>query len=134
MSRLTTAFITLGLACLFTHELDAMTHAEWRLLFVLRDLPDEVASPWFVALHVPLFFAMLWFCYAERESVRFWARVGVAAFLVVHGLLHASLSSHDAYEFDGALSNALIGGAAFCGAVTLALLWRGARAPSEPWG
>jgi hypothetical protein len=45
----------LGLGCLFAHELDAMTQSEWRLLYVLRSLPDATAMPWFVALHVPLF-------------------------------------------------------------------------------
>ncbi len=54
------ALYYIGLACLFTHELDAVTHSEWRLLFGLRDLPDPTAASAFVALHVPLFFLVLW--------------------------------------------------------------------------
>ena len=34
----------LGFATLATHELDAMTQSEWRLLYLLRDLPDPVAG------------------------------------------------------------------------------------------
>ncbi len=49
-----TVFYYLALACLFTHELDAVAHSEWRLLFVLQRLPDATALPWFVVLHVPL--------------------------------------------------------------------------------
>jgi hypothetical protein len=44
----------LMLALLFTHELDAMTQSEWRLLYVLRELSDAQGRWWFVALHVPL--------------------------------------------------------------------------------
>jgi hypothetical protein len=33
--------IQLMLAFIFAHELDAMMHSEWRLLYVLRDLNDE---------------------------------------------------------------------------------------------
>ena len=130
MSGMAAVFYSLGLALLFTHELDAMTHSEWRLLLVLRSLPDEVAAPWFVALHVPLFFAILWLSYAGPERVRHPTRLAVASFLVVHAGLHFLLSSQDAYEFSGALSNGLILGAAACGLAYLAAWWR--RPRDEP--
>ena len=63
---MSTALYYLGLAFLFTHELDAVTHAEWRLLPALRLLPDATASPLFVSLHVLLFFAIIdWTAYAN---------------------------------------------------------------------
>jgi len=112
-----------GLACLFTHELDAVTHSEWRLLFLIRDLPDATASPLFVALHVPLFFAILWLSQTPREHLRSLTRSVVAAFLVVHALLHFTNSSPH-YEFHGALSRALIVSAAASGLAYLILEWR----------
>lgn len=121
------ALYYLGLAFLFTHELDAMTHAEWRLLLVLRDLPDQTASPWFVALHVPMFFAILWLSHSSRPRLREITRTAVASFLVVHAGLHLALSSREAYTFHGVLSNALIFGAAACGAAYLAARWMRAR-------
>lgn len=113
------ALYYLGLACLFTHELDAVTHSEWRLLFVLRSLPSDTASGLFVALHVPLFFVVLWLGSLPRRSVRETARAIVAAFLVLHAVLHFSLSSHPAYTFHGVLSQTLILSAAACGAAYL---------------
>ena len=102
----------LALACLFTHELDAVTHAEWRLLFVLRDLPDPSAEWSFVALHVPLFFAVLCLSHHSDPGISRWTRIAVSGFVVVHALLHALLSGRPEYGFEGWLSNALIFGAA----------------------
>ena len=121
------ALYYLGLACLFTHELDAVTHSEWRLLFVLRNMPDATASPLFVALHVPLFFAILWLSQHRKPRIRDGARMAVAAFLVVHAGLHSSLSSTPQYEFHGALSRGLILSAAVFGTAYLLTRWRSRR-------
>jgi len=126
------ALYYLGLACLFTHELDAVTHSEWRLLFGLRDLPDATASPLFVALHVPLFFAILWLSHHRRPALREGTRMAVAAFLVAHAVLHFALSSTPHYEFHGALSRALIVSAAVFGLATLLTQWRSRRRPGKP--
>ena len=114
----------LGIAFLFTHELDAMTHFEWRLLFGLRSLPDETASPLFVALHVPLFFAILWLSQHGHARVRDATRLVVGAFLVVHAVLHLLLASAPENEFEGVLSYTLILAAGACGAAYLALALR----------
>ena len=124
------AIYYLGLACLFTHELDAVTHSEWRLLFILRDRPDDVASPFFVALHVPLFFAILWLSHFPREAVRNATRVVVAAFLVIHAVLHFINASNPLAEFHGTLSRTLIVSAAACGIAYIVAQLRGARASS----
>ena len=118
----------LGLSALCTHELDAVRHAEWRLLHVLRDLPDELAYPVFVALHLPLFYLFFWLSHHPSPRLRDGFRLAVAAFLVVHGRLHWLLSDAPAYDFAGALSNELILLAAMSGAGYLALVLRGQRA------
>ena len=51
---LRTQLYYLGIAHLLTHEMDAVKHAEWRLLFGLRALGDAVAYPIFLLLHVPV--------------------------------------------------------------------------------
>ena len=124
------ALYYLGLAFLFTHELDGVTHSEWRLLFVLRSLPDAEASTWFVALHVPLFFAILWLSEHPKDRVRETARSVVAAFLVVHAILHFALSGSPSYEFHGALSRVLIVSAGACGLAYL-VVWFMPRTRSE---
>ncbi len=124
------ALYYIGLACLLTHELDAVTHSEWRLIVGLRALTDPTAATTFVALHLPLFFLVLWFSHHSVARVREGTRKVVAAFLVVHGVLHFALSSAPQNTFDSPFSNSLIFGAAFAGAsfLTLALRRRGGNA------
>ena len=111
----------LGLGALFTHELDAMTHHEWRMLPGLASLSDDAARTAFVALHVPLFAGLIALVAAPKERVRTLARLAIAGFLVVHGILHAALSGHPDYEFASSLSSALIFGGALLGAAHLGL-------------
>jgi hypothetical protein len=109
----------LMLACLFTHELDALTQSEWRLLYVLRSLPDALARWWFVAIHVPLFAAMLYFGQHGDAVIQRRARLVIAVFCVIHAGLHWRLRADPLSSFDSGLSWALIGGAALLGALYL---------------
>ena len=111
----------LGLAILLTHEMDAMTHTEWRVLPLTSWLPEGVAQVVFVVMHVPLYALLLWFCFHSRPSVRKAWRFGVGAFLIVHLGLHLLFSGHPHYTFSGPLSLSLIWGAAICGALYLLL-------------
>jgi hypothetical protein len=120
----------LGLACLFTHELDAVTHSEWRLLIGLRSQPDETALPLFVVLHVPLFFTILWLSHFPREVVRNATRIVVAGFLVVHAVMHFSKASDPLDEFEGTLSRTLIVSAAAFGIAYLGMELRRRGRPS----
>jgi hypothetical protein len=104
------ALYSLGLAFLCAHELDAVRHTEWRLLFVLRascfvlrDLPDPRASAAFVGLHVPLFFVILWLSHHRNQQLHSRTRVTVAAFLVVHAGLHFALALAPVTRSTGAL-------------------------------
>jgi hypothetical protein len=117
-------FIHLILALLFTHELDAMTQSEWRLLYVLRDLGDDEGRWWFVAIHVPLFGALIALTHHAHASVQRISRIGLAAFCVVHALLHIRLRNDPLSTFSTPLSWSLILGAAGVGAVYLVLMIR----------
>jgi hypothetical protein len=105
---------TLGLALLFSHELDAVRQHEWRLLFVLRHMPEDTAAQAFIAIHVPFFFLILLAVGASGE-VGFWSRAVISAFLVVHAGLHWSLRDRPKCNFNSGLSRGLIYGAAFVG-------------------
>jgi len=72
---------------LIAHELDAIHKREWRLLFVLRGMPDDPARRAFVLLHVPLFAVLLWFIAHPDAAVRYGTMLGADAFLVVHALV-----------------------------------------------
>lgn len=107
----------LGLALLFTHELDAIRCHEWRLFAVFLRVHDRVSDATayrvFTVLHVPLFFLFLW--YTAQPSRVF--QIVVDLFLVVHLGLHLSLRSHPAYEFRGAFSHGIIAAGGLVGAL-----------------
>ena len=109
----------LMLSVLFTHELDAITQSEWRLLYVLRSLSDEQGRWWFVAIHVPLFWALIALTHHASGHVQRTSRIGVAAFCIIHALLHLHLASDPMSTFSLALSWSLILGAAALGAAYL---------------
>jgi hypothetical protein len=113
----------LGVAALFTHELDAVINAEWRLLFHLRNLPDDPASAWFIALHLPMFFAFFYLGHHKSLRIQTLFRTFVAIFLVIHSVLHFNLSDHPLYQFDSLLSNFYIFGSAAFGCIYLALTY-----------
>ncbi|MGD1912535.1 MAG: DUF6713 family protein [Rivularia sp. (in: cyanobacteria)] len=117
----------LGFATILTHELDAMTQSEWKLLFILRNLPEETASVAFVVLHVPLIAALLWLTNNELKPIKNWSRIGLAAFLVIHSGLHKLLEDSPNYTFNSTLSLGLIYGGGLIGLLYLILVfvsWR----------
>lgn len=111
----------LGLGLLFTHELDAVPNHEWRGMPLLGALPDETGIWVFIAAHVPLFAVLIALVASRNERVRAASRLAIAAFLVLHGFLHALSASDPTYEFSSGLSRFLIFGGAACGALYLVL-------------
>ena len=125
--KILNTLIQLMLAVLFTHELDAMTQSEWHMLYVLRSLNDEQGRWWFVALHIPLFWALIVFTHHSRELVQRLSRTGFAVFCIIHALLHWHLASDPLSTFSSPLSWSLILGAAVLGAAYLGVEARAAK-------
>jgi hypothetical protein len=96
----------LGLALLFTHELDSMPNHEWRVLPLLRSLSESVGETVFIIAHIPIFALTLAYVASLNTRTRKLAR---------HAILHALFSGHPDYEFTSLLSLFLIYGAAVCG-------------------
>ena len=93
------------LATFFTHELDAVKRHEWRVLPLIRALPEWSAEQVFIWAHVPIFLAILWF--GEGETINPF-RQGLATFSVAHVALHWLFRRHPAYEFNNPNSWGLI--------------------------
>jgi hypothetical protein len=98
----------LAFAVLNAHELDAMTQSEWRLLYILRDLPAEQARNLFVLLHIPLIAVIVWATFHRNARIQRWSRTAFCLFMAVHAGLHFSLTHHPAYSFTAPLSVSLI--------------------------
>lgn len=105
----------LGIALLFTHELDAMPNHEWRMLPGLNLLPDALGETTFLVAHVPLFVLVIAFTASLNAKTRETARNIASAFFILHAVLHFWFSGSPAYEFSSLLSGVLIYGSALCG-------------------
>jgi len=116
-----------GLSCLFGHELDAVTHNEWRLLPILNLFDDEAGYVIFVLAHLPLFTGLVWAVTHQSARVRFNAQVSIDVVLILHAVLHWSLSGHDLYTFHTHLSEFLIFSGGLVGLIHLVLMTRMSR-------
>ena len=122
----------LGLAMLFTHELDAMPNHEWRILPLLGATPDDIGFQIFLLAHVPIFAVVIALVASLNARIRIRTRIVVSAFLLAHGLLHAAFGAHPLYEFSSLSSEILIYGSAILGFVYVAMegrerYWRKAQ-------
>ncbi|MEM9621645.1 MAG: DUF6713 family protein [Pseudomonadota bacterium] len=117
----------LAMAFLLTHELDAVQHAEWHLLFVLRTLDPPWAYSAFVLLHIPIVFVLLWLANHANALIRLRFRLVTAGFTLIHAAIHFRLVGSPEYTFEGWLSNGLIFGSAVLGSVYLLLEWMANR-------
>ncbi|WP_414622123.1 DUF6713 family protein [Calothrix sp. CCY 0018] len=113
----------LGFATIITHELYAMTQSEWKLLFVLRSLPEETASLTFVILHIPLIAALLWLTNNQSQTIKNRSRIALTVFLIIHSGLHKLLENNPNYTFNSPLSLALIYGGGLLGLLYLILVF-----------
>ena len=113
----------LGFGTLFTHELDSMLNHEWRVIPVIRALPDETGLIVFVTAHIPIFAFLVALVASKNIRTRQLTRIGIGLFLVFHGLLHLWFKDHPAYEFSSFLSNGLIFGGSVLGLAYLGLEW-----------
>lgn len=111
-----------AISMLLLHEMDAVDKREWRLLFVLRTLPDEGALRWFIGLHVPLFVALLVLVAAVESATVSRIEGGVDVFLILHAALHERIGSHGETAFANNFSRLLIWSAAGLGAAHLVYL------------
>lgn len=107
---MTTFLFYLGFATLVTHEMDAIAHKEWRLLYFFRTLPEDIASTLFVGVHVPLFAALMGLAHYEATIVAQGTKSAIALFLIIHATLHKRLEQHPQYRFHSLLSRSLIYG------------------------
>lgn len=105
----------LGLGFLLTHEMDAMPNHEWRILPILKSLPDNTAELTFLLAHVPILALLIAFVASLNLKTRFLAQRIACGFLILHAALHFTFSGNSSYEFSSPVSTLLIFGAALCG-------------------
>lgn len=110
-------FFYIAFAIFTTHELDAMSKHEWRVLPLTSWLSDEYGFIVFLLFHVPLFAILVGLISSLNRKIRTRSRLVISIFLIVHGILHLLFIGHDKYEFTTVYSNILIFGGALCGLI-----------------
>ena len=111
----------LGMATLFTHEMDAMLNHEWRVLPLTSWLPENSGMLVFTFFHIPLYAVLIALVASKNRKVRFWSRIGVSTFLLIHAALHAFFKDSPSYEFSSVSSLILIFGGGLFGLVHIFL-------------
>lgn len=90
------------------------------MLYILNNLPEQIARNIFVILHVPLFVIILGLTFNEKPVVKEWSRIAFSMFLIIHAGLHKLLENHPLYSFYSPISKGLIFGAGLLGFMYLA--------------
>ena len=124
MSLHVALFVT-TLALLLVHELDAMRCHEWRIFPVLEKMGDRPAMLWFVWLHVPLIWLILWFGAGAITAGGNGFSLTMCIFAVLHALVHWLYERHPACEFRNPLSRSIIWSCAAAGALGIAARFAG---------
>jgi len=128
IKKLKDIVLYIGVAMLMTHELDAVMNQEWRVLPLTSWLDPEIGYEVFLWFHVPLFTLILALLSNSSERIRAVTSKVLAAFLIVHSVLHVAFSDHEHYEFSSLSSNLLIYGAAIYGLIYITLTMYSQRA------
>ena len=115
--------LILSLFC--THEIDAATKGEWRMLPGLSLLNDDAGLFWFVLLHIPLFALIFWLSYHRQTVLRERARLVACALVIIHAVAHFALSGHALYHFHGPMEALTVYGPALAGLVYIGVSLRG---------
>ena len=111
----------LNMGTMFTHELDAISNHEWRVLPLTSWLPNEYGMEVFLSIHIPLFAVLIALVASTNDKIGIRSRLGISIFLIIHGILHISFMGNANYEFASTLSNILIFGGALLGIMYLLL-------------
>ena len=123
----------LGLGTLFTHELDAMTSYEWRLIPILRSLPEAMGMTAFLIIHIPLFAGIIALIASSNDRTRRLSRIAASWVVLLHAALPIWFSSNPSYGFVSTISNWLIFGGAGFGAIYLTLSYNEYRSSKDHW-
>ena len=115
--------LIVAVALLAVHEMDAMTHAEWRLLPVLNSMEEDAAREAFVLLHIPLYVGVFWAVFFA--SWRMLAGRVFSLAIIAHATAHFLLSGHELYTFSAPIETITVYGAAAASLIYLALSFRG---------
>lgn len=118
------ALFYLGLALFVCHELDAVARHEWMLLPILNQMHDETARNAFILLHIPLFALLFWLTGHRSDVIRLRSQLAIDGFLLVHAVLHLSVSGSETYEFTGPVETITVYGGALIGCVHAFLILR----------
>ncbi|MEE2930872.1 MAG: DUF6713 family protein [Pseudomonadota bacterium] len=115
--------LIVAVALFSVHEMDAMTHAEWRLLPILSGMQEDAARGTFVLLHIPIYIGVFWALFVAS-----WKQLAGRIFsfaVFAHAAAHFLLSDHNLYTFNAPIETITVYGAALASLIYLGLSFKG---------
>lgn len=85
-----------------------MSNHEWRVRPLIRTLPDNIEMLVFVVIRAPIIASLMALIANPHPQTQALSRLGISAFLVLHGLFHFLFVGYSDYEFSSLLSEILI--------------------------
>ncbi len=110
--------LSLELALLFTHEMDAIRHKEWNMFIILKDMHEKKAYQFFMLLHVPLYALVLFLLFSNHQKSAVFV---IDLFLIGHMFVHRGFKNHPANNLGNPLSKILINAAGLLAIIHLIL-------------
>ncbi len=90
------------------HEMDSVRNKEWRMMAVLKNMPEDAAFKLYTGLHIPLFFFILFIMVQSGPQMSLAFCIIMDVLLVAHTLIHFFFRRHKNNSFESVFSNVLI--------------------------
>ena len=91
----------ISLILFILHEMDAVYHKEWNMLFILKDMKENNSYVVFLLAHLPIYLLLYYSLGSELGQII------VTALLLIHAVVHYFFRKNQYNEFNY-LSNILI--------------------------
>ena len=96
------------ISLLLLHEMDAIRTKEWKMFFILKDMPDEKAYKIFTLSHFPLYFSTFMVMVHGGHSATNILYLIFDIFLIGHSIIHFCFRKKSNNKFSSLFSKAII--------------------------
>jgi len=96
------------ISLLLLHEMDAIRTKEWKMFFILKDMPDEKAYKIFTLFHFPLYFSIFMVLVLGGNSATNTLYLILDIFLIGHSIIHFCFRKNPNNRFSSLFSKAII--------------------------
>lgn len=108
MKDLLKILFCLNFSLILLHEMDAIRCKEWKMFIYLKDMKEGTAYKVFTLLHLPLYFALIFFMLDNTTKLYPKIAIGIDVFLIFHSIIHFLFRNNKNNEINSLFSKCLI--------------------------